>query len=106
LAVFIVALILASAASNTRGALSATLWILAAASLAIAIYTRTPYGRTALAHRAAKAKSAAESKHSDKQRLTKPKPPKLLPLRQQKEDQGMPHESKSNLKPKTRTRDR
>ena len=80
MAVFIVALVLAAAASNTRGALSTTLWILAAASLSIAIYTRTPTGRAALAHRVAKAKAAAESEQNEKQRLTKPKPPKLLPL--------------------------
>jgi hypothetical protein len=106
LAVFIVALILAAAASNTRGALSATLWILAAASLSIAIYTRTPRGWAALAHRSGKAKGATASEQNDKQRLTKPKPPKLLPLGQTKGEQGVTRESKANLKPRNRPRPR
>ena len=106
MAVFVVALILAAAASNTRGALSAILWALAAASLSIAIFTRTPTGRAALAHRAAKANSAAQLDQNDKQRLTKPKPPKLLPLGQARRERGVTQESKANLKPRNRSRDR
>ena len=106
MAVFIVALILAAAASNTRGGLSAILWTLTAASLSIAIFTRTAIGRAALAHRAAKASGAVESEPDDKQRLTRPKPPKLLPLGQSRREKGVTPESKANLKPRNRPRAR
>lgn len=106
MAVFVVALVLAAAASNTRGALSAALWALTAASLSIAIFTRTPMGRAALAHRAAKATAAAQLDQNDKQRLTKPKPPKLLPLGQGRRERGIAQESKAIQKPRNRSRDR
>ena len=105
MAVLIVSLVLASVASNTEGALSLVLWILAAGSLAFAIYLRTPPGRAASARRLARARDGAASEHGDKQRLTKPKPSKLLPLGRTDEDQGIPQQSKANLKPWNRPRD-
>ena len=105
MAVLIVSLVLASVASNTEGTLSLVLWILAAGSLASAIYLQTLPGR-ATASRLARARDATGSEHGDKQRLTRPKPPKLLPLGRTDEDQGIPKRSKANLKPWNRPRGR
>ena len=104
MAVFIVPLVLAWAASRTEGALNLALWIVAAGSLAGATWLRTPSGRAAYARRVARARDLSE--HSDKQRLTKPKPAKLLPLRRANDDRRIPQQSKANLKPRHRTRDR
>ena len=106
MAVFIVPLVLAWAAIVADGALSLALWILAAAGMAGAIWLRTPPGRAAYGRRMARARDAARPEVSDKQRRTKPKPPKLLPLGRANQDQAIPQPSKANLKPRNRTGDR
>ena len=76
----VIAVVLASAASNTQGALSVILWTLAGSSLAIAMFTRTSAGRAVLARRLASAKANAaaqlEKGRHEKQSLEKLKHPK------------------------------